>query len=105
MRKVYTASNLPEAHLILHLLQHAGIDARVFNENACSVFGEMPLSASLPEVWVMDVAYEARACLVVEAFSRQELSTIVQSCKSCGEQNPQEFEICWNCGLAFPPTD
>ncbi|HVK57133.1 MAG TPA: DUF2007 domain-containing protein [Burkholderiales bacterium] len=102
MRKVYTAGNLPEAHLILHLLRNQGIDARVFNENACSVFGELPLSASLPEVWVTDVAYEARAIQMIDTFRQQAASGVVHLCTECGEQNPGEFEICWKCGLAFP---
>ena len=102
MRKVYTAGNLPEAYLILHLLRRQGIDARVLNENACSVFGELPLPASLPEVWVTDIAYEARASQIIEAFLQQTTSGVVHQCAECGEQNPEEFEICWKCGLAFP---
>ena len=105
MRKVYTALNLPDAHLVLHMLRHEGIDARVFNENAASVMGEIPVSAALPEVWVMDVAYEARAGRMIAAFCRRRPSGAVQFCAGCGEQNPGEFEICWNCGLAFPLTE
>ncbi|MES2354866.1 MAG: DUF2007 domain-containing protein [Pseudomonadota bacterium] len=105
MRKVYTALNLPEAHLVLHLLQHEGIDAVVFNENACSMLGEIPLDASLPEIWVKDAAFEARARRAIEAYCRRRTSGVVRFCSECGEQNPEEFEICWNCSLAFPITD
>ena len=102
MRKVYTALNLPDAHLVLHMLRHEGIDARVFNENAASIMGEIPVGAAQPEVWVTDTAYATRAGGMIEAFCKQRASGVVQFCGECGEQNPQEFEICWNCGLAFP---
>ena len=105
MRKVYTALNLPEAHLMLHMLRHAGIDARVFNENAASVMGEIPVTSAMPEVWVMDAAYEARAGQIISAFNQKVPTGGVQFCAACGEQNPEEFEICWNCGLAFPATE
>ncbi len=105
MRKVYTALNLPDAHLVLHLLQHAGIEARVFNENASSVMGEIPVGAASPEVWVIDAAYATRARRMIDAFCRRRVSGVVLLCASCGEQNPGEFEICWNCGVAFPASD
>ena len=34
MKRIYSAANLMEAHIILDLLRHAGINARLFNENA-----------------------------------------------------------------------
>ena len=43
MRRVYTAATLPEAHLIRQLLESAGINARVFNENAQGAIGELPV--------------------------------------------------------------
>lgn len=105
MRKVYTALNLPDAHLVLHALRHEGIDARVFNENASSILGEIPVACSLPEVWVIDAAYVGRALSIIEARCRRHSSNITQLCRECGEQNPGEFEICWKCGLAFPVLD
>lgn len=104
MRKVYTALNLPDAHLMLHMLRNEGIDARVFNENAASVMGEIPVTAAMPEVWVMDAAYEVRAGQIISAFNSKVPTGSLQFCTACGEQNPEEFEICWNCGLAFPAT-
>lgn len=105
MRKVYTAVNLPDAHLVMHLLRHQGIDARVLNENATSVLGEIPVSAAQPQVWVMDADLAARAHSIIDAFSRRPASGSARACSDCGEQNPEEFEICWNCGRAFPAND
>ncbi len=105
MRKVYTALNLPDAHLVMHRLRHAGIEARVLNEHAASAVGEIPVGAGLPEVWVTDSAYAPRARQIIEAFCLQRVNTHEQLCRECGERNPGEFELCWNCGLAFPAAD
>ncbi|MEI6738332.1 MAG: DUF2007 domain-containing protein, partial [Pseudomonadota bacterium] len=55
MKRVYTAMHLPDAHLLRDLLQQAGIPAHVFNENAASAIGLVPVSTALPEVWISQV--------------------------------------------------
>ncbi|MCP4811855.1 MAG: DUF2007 domain-containing protein, partial [Planctomycetaceae bacterium] len=49
---MYTASTLAEAHLVRQLLDSAGIEARVFNENAHAALGELPATETWPQVWV-----------------------------------------------------
>ena len=105
MKRVYDALNLPDAHIVANLLQQAGIDARVFNENAQSVMGEIPITSAMPQVWVMDEAFAARAMQLIESYRNRAPSVATQTCKRCGELNPAEFEICWNCGQALPPID
>ncbi len=79
-------------------LAHRGIPARVLNANASSVAGELPIDASLPQVWIDDPAHEARAREVVTAFfNRPPLGAPVK-CPHCGEENPSSFELCWKCG-------
>ncbi len=41
MRRLFLAADLPEAHLVLQLLKHAGIEARVFDETAQGGLGEI----------------------------------------------------------------
>ena len=53
MRRVHTAATLPEAHLIRKLLESAGINARVFNENAQGAIGELPVTDAWPAVWIV----------------------------------------------------
>jgi hypothetical protein len=105
MKRVYDAINLPDAHIVANLLRQAGIDARVFNENAQSVMGEIPIQSAMPQVWVMDEAFAARAMQLVESYRYRVPSAATLACRGCGELNPGEFEICWNCGLALPPID
>jgi hypothetical protein len=105
MKRVYDALNLPDAHIVANLLQQAGIDARVFNENAQSVMGEIPITSAMPQVWVMDEAFAARAMQLIESYRKRVPSAATLTCSGCGELSPGEFELCWNCGRALPPIE
>ncbi|MCR4302060.1 MAG: DUF2007 domain-containing protein [Sulfuricaulis sp.] len=101
MRRLCTAANLPEAHLLLHRLTHAGIEARVLNEHAQGGLGELPFTNTYPEIWIMEPAQEANARAVLADFERAPAPSAPRRCTSCGETNPPAFEICWNCGKSF----
>ncbi len=100
MRRIYSAATLPDAHLIVGLLAQEGIPARVFNENAQSGVGEIPFTHAWPEVWLEDAADAERALEVIRSLERQGTNQQVE-CGECGELNPENFEICWNCGAAL----
>ncbi|MHB8743486.1 MAG: putative signal transducing protein [Sulfuricaulis sp.] len=98
MRRLCTAANLPEAHLLLHRLAHAGIEARVFNEHAQGGLGEIPFTHAYPEIWIMEPADEAPARKIIAEYERTPATPDTARCQACGEMNPQGFEICWHCG-------
>ena len=102
MRKVYSAATLPDAHLVRGLLIQAGIDARVLNENAQGGMGEIPFTHAWPEVWVIDESDETKAREVVRQFERPAVRAGVQRCAICTEENPGNFQVCWNCGAELP---
>ncbi len=97
MRRLYTAGHLPEAYLLLHMLESEGIAAQVFNENAQGGVGELPFTHTYPELWVEDRDLD-RARSVVERFERPQETLNSFTCTVCGEHNPGTFELCWNCG-------
>lgn len=97
MRKLYTAANLPEAYIVFHLLSQAGIEARVFNENAQGGLGELPFTHTYPEVWLMDEDDMTRARDVVAGYEASCSEGSVR-CAECQEENPVNFQVCWNCG-------
>jgi hypothetical protein len=117
MQRLYTAADLPEAHLVAQLLERAGIEACVLNAHAqgglgncslrCStsavlgVVGEIPFTHAWPEVWLLDEADVARAQRVLETFTRPLVSP-PRRCRDCGEDNPGTFETCWHCGAPLP---
>lgn len=99
MVKLYSAGNLGEAHLLLHRLEQAGIEARVLNQHAQGGLGELPFTQAYPEVWLENAADMRRGQAIVAEFEqilRGETGTRV--CRGCGEPSPASFEICWNCG-------
>jgi hypothetical protein len=98
MRRLYKAANLPDAHLMAGLLGREGIETRVFNENAQSIMGEIPFTQAFPEVWVMDDAQLAHARDILDRIQRTAPSQTLTLCSRCGEQNPGNFELCWQCG-------
>lgn len=75
-----------------------GIRARVFNANASSLAGELPIEASLPQLWVEADTHAQRAREVIEAYLRSGSSGPPRTCAACGEENPPAFDLCWSCG-------
>lgn len=98
MRRVYTAANLPEAHIVLGLLRQQGIAARVLNEHARGGLGELPFDETCPEVWIEDDADFERALAAVRAYETRQAERPPQRCALCGEESPADFDVCWNCG-------
>lgn len=101
MLKIYSAATLPDAHLVRGLLAQAGIQARVFNENAQGGMGEIPFTHAYPEVWILDEADLARARELIGQFERPAMIVAAVRCPHCGEDNPGNFQLCWSCGKAF----
>lgn len=101
MKRLYRAANLPDAYLLLHRLQHAGIEARVLNEHAQGGVGEIPFTHAYPEVWLVEPVDADRARSVVADFERRTSSETTVVCPFCYEESPGSFEICWRCGATI----
>ena len=98
MKKIYSASNLMEAQIVLDLLAHAYIPAQIFNQYAQGMAGEIPVHHACPEVWIKrDEDYE-RGKHVIETYENTPVTTGNVQCPSCGEDNPANFQLCWKCG-------
>jgi hypothetical protein len=94
MKKLYRAANLPDAHLLRGLLGQAGIEAHVFNENAQGGVGQLPFTEAWPEVWISEERDLRRAREVVQAFEQAPAAAGALRCSSCGEENPNTFQLC-----------
>ena len=90
-----------EAQIILDLLGHVGIKARLFNENAQGGVGEIPFTHAYPEVWVINDHDFERGQAVANRYEKAPVDTGVVFCKDCGEENPSNFQLCWNCGAGL----
>ena len=101
MERFYTALNRFDAYLLLHRLQHAGISAHVFNEHASSIVGDVPPDVAQPQVWLADDSDEPRARALLREIELDALRVTPRNCRSCGEQSPGNFDLCWKCGTAL----
>lgn len=101
MKKVYSANSLMEAHLVLDLLEHAYISARLFNVHAQGVMGEIPFTHAYPEVWVVRDEDYVRGREVVSAYEQAPIESRTVRCPACGEDNPRNFQLCWQCGAGL----
>jgi len=97
MLKLYDASNLPEAHLLLDLLSQAGIAAQVLNSYAQGATGEIPFGQAYPELWLEDENDWPRAQAIIKAYEATPVNPDWIFCRQCGERNPANFELCWHC--------
>lgn len=101
MKKVCSAANLMEAQIMLDLLGHANIEARLFNQHAQGGLGDIPFTHAYPEVWVMDDSDLARGQAIVRSYENTPVETGVVFCRACGEGNPRNFQLCWQCGAGL----
>jgi hypothetical protein len=100
MRKVFVAQHPTEAHLIRGVLEAEGIEARVLGDSLFSIRGATPITPeTLPSVWVVDDADEARAHAVLRSGRDIEADrNLAWICPKCGERVAAHFGTCWNCG-------
>jgi hypothetical protein len=74
---------------------------RIFNANASSIAGELPIDSSLPQIWVENPGDAARARELIDAYHRSSPTGPALRCPKCGEENPPSFELCWSCGTGL----
>ncbi len=70
---------------------------RIFNANASSLAGELPIEASLPQIWVEHERDAERARKLIDEYARASPKGPPVKCPKCGEENPASFEVCWSC--------
>lgn len=96
MKKIYIAANLPDAHIVLNMLQSENIEAHIFNQHAQSGMGEIPFTHAYPEVWLTQDSDISRAQDLINAYQSTPTRTNWR-CLHCAEENPGNFELCWQC--------
>ncbi len=101
MQKFYKAANLQEAYLIRGMLSAAGIEVRIFNEHLVGGLGDLPFPEVYPELWLENETDVTRARRIMADYEGRSAPRRAVYCRSCGEENPGGFEICWHCGKAL----
>lgn len=103
MRKVFSAGSYVEAQLVRGYLENAGVPVQIVNENSSGTPGSphwaLPVAA---EIWVLEDHREQDAIRILKEYFEEQAAQpgTEWQCRSCKEDNPASFEICWNCGHA-----
>lgn len=101
MKRLCRAPSLPDAHILRGILEQSGIQVRVFNENAQSGAGQLPVNEAYPELWLADEKDLERAKALVQEFESAPRVTGTVRCPQCCEENPSNFQLCWNCNASL----
>lgn len=99
MRKVFSSNEVSETVLVRDALVHRGVEVTIQNEYS----GRSAIPGFRPpaEIWVRnDDDYESARQVVVDTIATLDSKSDAPpwACSSCREENPQSFEVCWNCG-------
>lgn len=101
MQRVYIAESLIDAQLLLDQLHAGEVAAVIFHANSPAALGELPVT--YPEVWIQRDLDLAKADRIVARFTHTPMPH-QRTCPHCGETNPTNFEICWQCYQPMPPA-
>jgi hypothetical protein len=101
MREVFSSPDPTEVGYYKSILDEAGISSFIRNENANSI--GLAGAMFFPALCVIeDGAYdEALQVLKSRQFTKSP-AVADWICPSCSEQNPGNFELCWNCNAPRP---
>ena len=99
-KKVYSAANATEAHMIQGLLEQKSIETKLSGENLSTVWGGMQTDFNEVEILVDEEKY-AEAHQIISNYE-EILKLPAQDgesweCEECKKVNPDTFEICWSC--------
>lgn len=110
MKELYREPDLTRMGLLRSILESRGIATFIRNENEYSALGIARLTSAKdePVLCVVDGADFPRALEILRdhLLGDDERCREEVLCRACGEPNPANFEICWNCGagMAEPPA-
>lgn len=101
MRKVWTADNPGDAHVLKDLLESRGIAASVQGEQAFAG-GDVLWGAkdSYPTVWIKDDSQFDEARKTAAEFDKSGAPPAEGepwTCPKCGEKLDPQFTDCWKC--------
>ena len=99
-KKIYSAANAIEAHMIQGLLEKESISTNLFGEGLSIATGGLPTDVIQVDILV-DEEKHAEALQIISNYEdilRQPAQDRESwECEECNKVNPDTFEICWSC--------
>ena len=99
-KKIYSAANAAEAHLIKGLLDSESIETSLSGEGLSIAWGGLQTDFNQVEILVDENKY-VDALEIIKNYEQilKEPAKDGNSweCKECNKVNPETFELCWSC--------
>ncbi len=106
MKRLFTATDLVLVGHLKSVLTAHRVACVIRNEFLSGAVGDLPWSASWPELWILDEREESLAKrLINQILDPEPVTSAVWSCPVCHEVSAPQFELCWQCGEARPATN
>ena len=99
-KKIYSAANAMEAHLIQGLLEQESIEINLSGEDLSIAKGRLPADVIQVGILVDEEKYAEALEFIsnYEEILRQPAKDGESwECEECNKVNPDSFEICWSC--------
>jgi hypothetical protein len=99
-KKIYSAANAIEAHMIQGLLEQESIGTNLSGESLSTAWGGLQTDFNEVEILVDEEKY-AEALQIIANYE-DILKQPAQDgesweCEECNKVNPETFEMCWSC--------
>lgn len=98
MKKLYVSEDWFSIQQVAQVLDANRIPYVVKNEFSAGAVGELSPFDAVPEVWLLDDDWFARANALLDDLKRVAADATDWHCRHCGEHNDASFELCWQCG-------
>ena len=107
-KKIYSAANAIEAHMIQGLLEQESIETNLSGEGLAIATGGLPTDVMQVEILVNEDMFDAAKEII--SNYEQTLKAPAQdgtnwACDKCNSVNPETFEICWSCQTNRPSVE
>ena len=99
-KKVYSAANSTEAHLIKGLLDTESIETYLSGENLSTIWGGLQTDFNQVDILVDEEKHSKAVEIIAnyeEILKHSARDGKSWQCEECNKVNPDTFEICWNC--------
>lgn len=101
MKKLFVSDDWFSILQVTQVLDANRIPFLVKNEFASGAVGEISPLDALPEVWLLEDDWYARANALIEDLRHLPVESDSWVCDECGEENDGNFKLCWQCGAVY----
>ena len=103
MKLIFSSTNLVEVSELKDMLDAADIACYIANEASSKLAGGIPMSETMPELWIEDDSRLDEALQLKQDWeSPQADKGTPWICPKDGEKLEAQFTSCWKCGTKRP---